>query len=144
AVDLLAGVVDGQAAVGVAVVGDAEGGPVLHDGGLEPVEVGGAAAVVDVQPVRLGTDGDDLGTGPRERLRRDPGGGAVRLVEDDPQAVQPVRQDADEVGDVRVEALRVVPHAAHARAGRAVPGRAGAVLVVHGLDAVLQLVGQFV
>ena len=83
-VDLGARVVDGQAAVGVTVVRDAEVGAVLDDGGLQQVEVGGSAAVVDVQAVRLGADRDDLGTGPRERLGRDPGRRAVRLVQDDP------------------------------------------------------------
>ncbi|GAA4948462.1 hypothetical protein GCM10023238_13460 [Streptomyces heliomycini] len=134
----------GQAPVGVAVVRDAQRGPVLDDRGLQPAEVGRAAAVVDVEPVRVGADGDDLGPGPGERLRGDLRGGAVRLVEDDPQAVQPVRKGADEVGDVTVEPLLVVAHAADAGAGRAVPGGAGAVLLVHGLDPVLQLVGELV
>ena len=84
--------VHGEAAVGVAVVRDAEVGAVLDDGGLEQVQVGGAAAVVDVEAVGLGADGDDLGAGPGERLGRDPGGGAVRLVEDDLQPVEPVGQ----------------------------------------------------
>ncbi len=144
AVHLRAGVVHGQAAVGVAVVGDAQVGAVLDDGGLEQVEVGGAAAVVDVEAVRHRADGDDLGPGPRERLGRDPVGRAVRLVEDDLQSVEAVGQDAHEMGDVLVEPLVVVADAADAGAGRAVPGGAGAVLGVDGLDAVLQLVGELV
>ncbi len=95
--------VHGEAAVGVAVVRDAEVGPVLDDGGLQEVEVGGAAAVVDVQAVGRGADRDDLGTGLREGLGSAPGGGAVRLVEDDLQAVEAVREHAEEVGDVLVE-----------------------------------------
>ncbi len=75
AVDHRAGGVDRQAAVGVAVVGDAEVGAVLDDGGLEPVQVGGAAAVVDVEPVGLARRSTiDLGAGrartPRATTRR--------------------------------------------------------------------------
>ncbi len=144
AVDLLTGVVHGQAPVGVPVVRDPQRGPVLDDRGLQPVEVRRTAPVVDVEPVRLGTDRDHFRPGPGERLRRHLRRGTVRLVEDDPQTVQPVREHADEVVDVRVQPLPEVPHAAHARAGRPVPGRPGAVLLVHGLDAVLQLVGELV
>src|SRR6185369_15333135 len=43
---------DGQAAVGVPVVGDAEVGAGRPDGLDERPEVGGADAVVDVPPVR--------------------------------------------------------------------------------------------
>ncbi len=144
AVHLLTGVVDGEAPVRVTVVRDAERGPVLDDRGLEQTEVGGTAALVDVEPGRLGADGDDLGTGLPERLRRDPGGGAVRLVEDDLQPVQPVGQHADEVGDVLVGPLPVLPHAPHARARRPVPRGTGAVLLVDGLDTLLQLVVELV
>ena len=63
AVDVLALVVDGQAAVGVAVEGEADVGAVLDHGRLERREVGRAAAVVDVEPVGLGADHDDLGAG---------------------------------------------------------------------------------
>ncbi len=144
AVDLGALVVHGQAAVGVAVVRDAEVGAVLDDGGAELVQVGRAVAVVDVEAVGLGADGDDGGPGPGEGLRGDTGGGAVGLVEDDGQAVETVGENAGEVVDVTVEALVVVGDPADAGAGGPLPGGAGAVLGVHGLDAVLQLVGELV
>ena len=67
AVDVVALVVDGQAAVGVAVEGDAGVGAVLDDGRLQRAEVGGAAAVVDVEAVGLGADHDDLGAGRPQR-----------------------------------------------------------------------------
>ena len=54
AVDVGAGRVDGEAAVGVAVVRDAEVGAVLQDRPAHQVEVGGTDPVVDVEPVRLG------------------------------------------------------------------------------------------
>jgi hypothetical protein len=56
--------------------------------------------VVDVEPVRFGADGDDLGPGPGERLRGHPGGGAVRAVDDDLEAVEAAREGAEQVGDV--------------------------------------------
>ena len=55
--------------------------------GAQRLQVGGAAAVVDVQPVGLGVDRDDLGArarGRRRARRRD--GGAVRAVDDDASA----------------------------------------------------------
>lgn len=144
AVDLVARVVHGQAAVGVPVVGDTEVGAVLDHRGPELVQVGGAAGVVDVQPVRLGADRDDLGPGPRERLRRHPGRRAVRPVDDDLQPVQAVGQHPDQVRDVLVEALVVVGDPAHPGAGRPVPRLTGAVRPVGPLDPVLQLVGELV
>src|SRR3546814_5072235 len=47
-------------------------------------------------------------------------------------------EDREEVGDVRLEALVVVADPADAGTGRTRPGSAGAVLLVHGLDAVLE------
>lgn len=82
--------------------------------------------------------------GPRERLGRHPGGGAVRLVEDDLQPVQPIRQHTHEMRDVPLEPFLVRPHTPHARARRPVPRRPGAVLLVDGLDALLQLVVELV
>lgn len=104
----------------------------------------GPAPVVDVQPVRLGTDRHDLGPGPPERLGRHLRRRAVRLVQHDLQTVEPVRQNAHEVGDIRVEALVVVPHAPDPGPGGPVPRRTGPVLLVDRLDPVLQLVGELV
>ena len=56
AVDDLAVRVDREAAVGVAVEGEADVGTVLEDCLLQHVEVGRAAAVVDVDPVGLRAD----------------------------------------------------------------------------------------
>ena len=58
-------VVDGQAAVGVAVEREADVGAVLEHGRAQRLEVGGAAAVVDVEAVGLGVDRDHLGAGVR-------------------------------------------------------------------------------
>ena len=92
------GRVDGQAAVGVAVVRDAEVGAVLQDRPAHQVEVGGADPVVDVEPVRL-------------RARCAMTSAPARAV--------------DLGGDRRRRAVRAVDH--HAQPGRAGPGwrRAG-------------------
>ena len=82
AVDVVALVVDREAPVGVAVEGEAGVRAVLEHGGLERTEVGGAAAVVDVEPVRLGADGDHLGTGGPQRPGAGLEGRAVGAVED--------------------------------------------------------------
>ncbi len=144
AVDLLAGVVHGQAAVGVTVVRDTEVRAVLDDRGLQLVQVGRAAAVVDVEAVRLGADRDDLRARPGERLRRDPRGRAVRFVQDDLQPVEPVGQHRQQVGDVLLEALVVRPHAPDTGARRPLPRLTVPVRLVHRLDLVLQLVGELV
>lgn len=68
----------------------------------------------------------------------------MRLVEDDLQPVEPVRQDRDEVRHIPVEALCVLRDTAHTGTGRTLPRRTGAVLLVQRLDPVLELVGELV
>ena len=80
--------VDREAAVGVAVIGDARIRAVLDDRRGQRAECGGAAAVVDVQAVRLVADGDDLRARQAQRLRREAVSRAVRAVGHDPQARQ--------------------------------------------------------
>src|SRR6185369_2308807 len=53
--------VNGEAPVGVPVVGDTGVRAVLRHRGGQRAERGGTAALVDVQAVRLVPDGDDLG-----------------------------------------------------------------------------------
>ncbi len=146
AVHLVAVGVGGQAAVGVAVQGDAEVGLVLLHRGAQPVQVGGADAVVDVEAGGLGPQGvDDLGAGPGEGLGGDVGGRAVGAVDDDLDAVQAVGQHADQVGDVLVEALGVLADAADGGTGGTVPVLfAERVPAVVGLDRVLDPVVQLV
>ena len=120
-IDSAAGV-DGQAAVGVAVVGQPEVGAVGHHRGLQRLHVRRAAAVVDVQPVGLGVDRDDVGArravGPRCGGRR----GAVGAVDDDGQLVEPGGDGLADVAQVAVERILGVDHAADARAGRPAAG----------------------
>ena len=107
AVDDLPRVVDGQAAVGVAVEGDAGVGAVRDDGGLQRPEVGRAAPVVDVEAVGVGTDRDDLGPRAAQRHRAGHVGGAVRAVDDDLEAAQRGVEGGQQVRDVLLDRRRV-------------------------------------
>ena len=82
------GGVDGEAAVGVAVVGEAEVGAVLDDRGLQRTQVGRAAALVDPVAVAVGVDRDDVGAGPAVGLRGQRARRALRAVDDDAQPGQ--------------------------------------------------------
>ena len=97
-------------AIGVAVEGQPEVGPGLHDGFGHGIRMEGAAARVDVVPVGGDGERDHVGPGAPERLRRDPEGGAVRAVDDDPEAVEAGRERVDEVGLVEVGQSRVFRH----------------------------------
>src|SRR5690606_623854 len=90
----------GEAAVGVAVEGDAGVGAVLDHGGAETVDVGRSAAVVDVEPVGGGVDGDDLGASAAEGFGGGVGGRAVGGVDDDLESGEGVRAHRDEVLDI--------------------------------------------
>ncbi len=102
AVDDVALRIDREAAVGVSVVGDADVGAFAHDMRGELLEMRRADAVVDVEPVGVGTDHRDACARIAERLGRDSGCRAVRAVEYDMDAVEPVRQRAEQVKDVAV------------------------------------------
>src|SRR5690606_7361611 len=113
----------------------AQVGTVLHDRPAHLVEVRGAAAVVDVEPVGFGVDGDDRGACLPVGGGPDLGGGAVGAVDHDGQPAQIPAGGLDQVLDVAlVRALDAVlvgnvqavvaraggvEHAADARAGRA-------------------------
>ena len=126
-------VVNGQAAVGVAVVGDAQVRAVVQHGCLQAFKVRGAVAVVDVDAVGLGADDHHLGTGGVEDLRGAAAGSAVGAVQDDLQPVEPVGQGLQQVHDVAVLGVREATDPSHVRADRAVLG-----LVQGRLDGVLQ------
>ena len=92
-----AGAVDGHDAIAVAVKGEADIRPVLEDRLLERRGRGGAAAKIDVRPVRCVEQRQHLRAGSREHGRRDPVRGAVRAIEDDAKAVELRRDRAEEV-----------------------------------------------
>ena len=122
----LAGVVDEEAAVGVAVVGHPERGALLaraaHDE-LAVLRQQRVRLVVRERPVGLEVAADDLDLGqPGEHARQHLAGHAVRAVHDDPERRD--RRDVDEAEHALDEgvphvdrldraALRVPPLAAH-------------------------------
>ncbi len=114
--------VDGQAAVGVAVVGQPEVCAVGHHRLLQRLHVRGSAAVVDVQPVGFGVDRDDGGArgpvGPwRSRRCR-----AMRAVDDDRQLIQSGGEGLADVAQVPIERVVGVDDPADGRTDRTVAG----------------------
>jgi hypothetical protein len=128
-----------QAAVGVAVVRNAQVGAVLADGVAQRTEVGRADALVDVQPVRLGVQRHHLGAGLAVGDRSDGGGGSVRAVDDDAQPGERARGGRQQVLDVAVARIGQVPDPADRRSGRARRRRVQPVL-----DGPFERVGQLV
>ena len=103
----------------------------------ERVEVRRADAVVDVEAVGVGADDGDAGAGIPERLGRDSGCRAMRAVQHDVDAVQPVRQRREQVQDVAVLGVGEARDAPDVAAGGLqLRARHG------GLDALLDDVGQ--
>ena len=133
--------VDGQAAVGVAVEGHAERPRrARRTASRQPVEVGRAVAVVDVQAVRPAPIATTSAPARRQRLRRDLVGRAVGAVDDDGQPVEPVRQRRQQVRRRSGRRRRaVLADPADGGAGGPLP-----VLAEPPLDGVLDLVGQLV
>ena len=85
--DLAVGVGEDDA-VGVAVEGDAEVGLVLADELAGGFRVERAAAVIDVEAVRVVADGDDFRAEFLKNERADEVGGAVSAIDDNFQAVE--------------------------------------------------------
>ena len=95
--------VDGEHPVAVAVERDAEVEPaVRRRSAAGRARVGRAAADVDVRAVRLVADRVHLCAELLERPRRDPGVGAVRAVDRDPQPRQVGAEPLDDVLEVAV------------------------------------------
>src|SRR6185437_17167497 len=118
AVDDLAGGVDGQAAVGVAVVRQADVGAVLQDRSPHHVQMCRAATVVDVQPVGFGVDRDDARTGGAIGPRRGDRRGAVRAIDHHGQPVERYGAGLADLPQVAVQRVFGVDHAAEAGADR--------------------------
>ena len=147
AVDHVAVLVHGQAAVGVAIEGHAHHGVGGLDHGLQLLGVGGAGVLVDVVAIRRGVDHHHLGARTAQRLRGHHRGGAVRAVGHDLQPLERlglglVRADRGDGGDQVVDIQvggghRVMADASHAGAGGTFP-----VLAEHRLDLVFLGVGQ--
>src|SRR6266540_49581 len=124
--------VDGEHPVAVAVERDTEVEVVLGHRSLQSAQVGRAAALVDVRPIRLNADRRDDRAESLERARRDLAVGAVGAV------------DADlEAGEVRAEALDDVIEVAVVRNADAIDlAAARCSRVEQRLDLLLVLVAQ--
>ena len=96
--------VDGEDAIAVAVEGEADRRLGAGDRAGELLEVGGAAALVDVAPVRLGADRLDRGAEPLEDRRGGAEGGAVGAVEQDVTAGEIEREGGLQRPQVVLEA----------------------------------------
>ena len=88
AVDHAGNLIDGQAAVSIAVVGDAKVAAGGDDGSLQGLGVGRTSVEVDVAPVGFSVDDSDLGAELTEDSRAELVGGAVRTVDRDLHAAQ--------------------------------------------------------
>ena len=121
-VDHLAAGIDGEAPVCVPVVGQARGCAVRAHCLSQRVEVGRAASVVDAIAIRLVVDDNDISTGRTVRRRCRRTGRTVRAVDDDAQALEPLRQGRDQPVDVPVGPAVEVGHDAPDRR----PGRSRA------------------
>ena len=87
-VDHAAALVDGEAAVGVSVVGEAHVETLLDHEGAELLDMRGTAVHVDVEAVGGVVDHVGLGTKGVEDGARDARGGTVRTVETDLEALE--------------------------------------------------------
>ena len=113
AVNHVAALVNGQAAVGVAVVGKAHIKAVLHHKALQLVDVGRAAIDVDVKAVRRVVDHVGLGTQGVKDRARDRRSRAVCAVQANLEPLQRKTAARDKARDVAVAALHVVNGAAN-------------------------------
>ena len=136
AVHHLAPLIHRKAAVGIAVEGEAHVHVVLTDILLQALDVGGAAAGIDVDAVGLGVD--DAGLGPQgvEHGAADHPGAAVGAVQRHLALVEGAGGQAGEVADVAVAAGIEVHGAADFILGG--PGNLGQVAVDVALDLVLE------
>ena len=110
AVDDIAGAIDRQHAIGIAVVGEADVVTAILDDRAQRFDVRRADAVVDVAPVRRDADRGDVRPEAPEDLGRRTVGGAVGAVERDVEARQIER------GETGVQLAQVVVERAVQRA----------------------------
>ena len=109
-VDQRARLIETEAAVRVAVVGDADVRPAFEHRTAQRVQMRRAAAVVDVHPIRERVDHLDVGTEATQHLRHRLIGCTVRAVEDDLHAVETLGTRAHHVVDVLVEEIVAILH----------------------------------
>src|SRR5690606_27347563 len=101
------------AAIGVAVVGDAQVCTVLQHSGLQLLQVGGAVAVIDVDAIWLGTNYDGFCAGGLEDFWGATRGCAVGAVQDYLQPFKAVWQCLQQVHDVAVFSVSETRYSAY-------------------------------
>ena len=116
-----AGVVDREAAVGVAVEGEAGVGAVREHRLAQPRQVGGSAALVDVDAVGLVVDREHRDAGVPQGTWPDLDRRAVRAVEHDAQPGRAVVEGAEQVVGVLLDGRAVRRDPADVGTGRALP-----------------------
>ena len=132
--------VDGQAAVRIAVVSNAEIAAGLGDGGLQGLGVRRARVQVDVAPIRGRVNDGDVGPELAEDRRAQLGGRAIRAIDRNLHAAQVHADRIDKMRDVGVLGPRMIGvDLADAVTGGAIP------LGVHeGLDLILDRIRELV
>ena len=144
AVDDLALLVDAEAAVGVAIMRDAEVRAVLEDSLLQGLEMRRAAAVVDVRAIRQRVDDLDIGTEAAQDFRHCLVGSAVGTVEHDLDAVEALLAGREHEFHVLVEKVRAVLDVADVLCRRARVVVVRLELVHDGLELILDGIRQLV
>ena len=109
-VDQRSRLIETEAAVRVAVVGDADVRPAFEHRTAQRVQMCRAAAVVDVHPVRECVDHLDVGTEAAQNLRHRLIRRTVRTVEDDLHPIKLLSTRAYHVVDVLIEEIVAVLH----------------------------------
>ena len=119
---------------------DTDRSALRHHRRAQVVQVSGAAAIVDIEAVRLGVQRYDVSTGPAVGLRSDDGSRAIGAVDHHANPVQRVRGRQQQVIHIASGGLRNITHPADPGSGGTLP-----LAAVHpDGDLVLHRVGKFV
>jgi len=108
AVDESALLIGNDHAVGVAIERDADIGARLDHLGAHRLRRRRAAFLVDVEAIRVVTDGDDLGAKLPESRRGNLVGAAIGSIDDDAQALEPERLREGALGGFDIARLRIL------------------------------------
>ena len=142
AVDLMAQLIAGQAAVRVAVKGNAAVKAALHNCLFQIVQMGAAHVLVDVGTVRRDANERALGAQPGKQLLCHSGRSAVGAVDADVQAGQIAVDRLIQVVHIVLQTVRPDRHPAHGGSGR--QRDAGTVVVNVLLDLIFHISRQLV
>ena len=136
--------IEAEAAIRIAVVGDADVRPAFEHRTAQRVQMCRAAAVVDVHPVRECVDHLDVGTEAAQNLRHRLIRRTVRTVEDDLHPIKLLSTRAYHVVDVLIEEIVAVLHHADILPRRTCFMVAALQLADKSLQLILHGIGQLV